>query len=108
MAESSRQDLVAFNNVDASGLLAMLAMAGGDRVSQRNEGTFAILFGKTKTGGIAANGSANVYLREPTTTGWADTTKEVAGWNESSVAIAAGKKVILIPINGRWAAFEVC
>ena len=108
MADSPRQEIVGFNAVDAAALLAGLMLAGGDRVAQRNDGVLAIQFGKTKTGGIAGGGSANVYLREPTTTGWADTTKEVTAWNASSVAIAAGKLLLLIPINGRWAAFEVC
>ena len=108
MAEQKRQDLVAFNAADAAALLAGLAQAGSESVAVSAQRPVYMMFGKS-IGAIPAGGSNTVFIRDPSTTGWVDnTTKQVTAWNESSAAIAANKKLLLIPINGRWAAFELC
>jgi hypothetical protein len=92
----------------ANAVSAMLGRAGSDGIATPSRPLGGVLFGKTKSGGLAANSSAGVWVREPTATSWTDTTVEVLAYNESSAAIAGNVKLILIPINGRWAAFEVC
>ena len=106
MAEK-QQDLVAFNPADGAALTRMLMMAGADGVANPAQKQFVMLFAKTSTS-VPAGGSGQATYRAPTSTGWTDTTIAYTVFNESETEIAINKKVILFPINGRWAAFEVC
>lgn len=108
MAEEGRKAIFGMTEATATAVAAMLARAGGDGMASPVIPPGGVLFGKTKSGGLGANSSAGVWIREPTASGWQDTSIEVLAYNESSTAIAANVKLILIPINGRWAAFEVC
>lgn len=101
-------ELFAFHEPEADALLDSLER-GGHVVSNSRSRRSGIVFGKTKSGGLAANTLGKVYLREPnsTGTGFVDTTKEIDAWNDSA-AIAGDKKLILITINGVLCAFEVC
>lgn len=75
------------------------------RVSRNDSSIFA----KTKVGGIAADGFANVIAQKPKAAAdyWEADTVEYVAYSRS-VAILADKLVELIPNNGRWCAFEVC
>lgn len=102
-----QQDLVAFNPADGASLTRMLMMAGADGVATPAQRQLSILFAKTSTS-IPAGGSGQATYRAPTATGWTDTTAAYTVYNEGETEIAVGKKVVLFPIDGRWAAFEVC
>ncbi len=64
-------------------------------------------FGKTTSVGIAADSQGQVYYRKPIVTGWEDTSSEWTVWSPT-VAIAAGKICLVLPVDGRVCAFEVC
>jgi hypothetical protein len=101
--------LVAFNRVDADALLDLLEGAGGQSIARstslRRRG---VRWGRTAVA-VPANsaGNAQVYLQDPTATGWSDGALLTDVWTRGS-AIAINKQVILITIDGRWCAFEVC
>lgn len=104
---NARPDIVGFSPSDADLLLAMIGAAGGQELSiQRRPRPLGIKWGFTKSVGLGANTSGAVFLQEPTAAGWANHT-EVIAWNRGS-AIAANKLLILISIDSRWCAFEVC
>lgn len=69
--------------------------------------SFGCKFGTTKVAGLDADSEGQVYLREPTLTGWDDTVTEVDVWNVGE-AIAGDTLVLLVPVDGRWVSLEVC
>ncbi len=64
-------------------------------------------FGKTTSAGIAADSEGQVYYRKPIISGWEDTSNEWTVWSPT-VAIAAGKICLVLPVDGRVCAFEMC
>jgi hypothetical protein len=64
---------------------------------------------KTKTGGIASNSFASVVLEKTTGAApyWTADTRELTAYNRGA-AIPANVLVLLLKIDGRWCAFEVC
>jgi hypothetical protein len=99
--------VVGFNPTDADALLQMLEAAGGQTLS-RNSRPYPIgwKWGMTKSTGLGANTKGMVFMQRPTATGW-ESFAEVEAWNRGS-AIAANTLCILVSIDGRWCAFEVC
>lgn len=104
---ATEAELVAFNPTDADLVLSKLMGAGGESVMPtarvHRDAKWA-----TTVSSIAANATGYVYIRKPTNTGWTDTTSQVLVFNESGAVIAAGRKVILFSIDGRWCVFDVC
>ena len=101
-------DLVAFNPIDANGLTALLMMSGADGIASGTEPRTGVLLGRTKPDGLAANSAGNVFYEEPVSGGWSTTAIEYIAHNISLSTIAEGKRVLLIPINGRYTAWEIC
>lgn len=101
-------EIFGFNRSDADAILANLQQLGGVDVTGTRRPLVAPLLAQTKTGGLGANSSGNVFYMEPTTTGWQVTTTEYLAFNPTSTAIAASKLCLLFPVNGRWLAVEMC
>ncbi len=104
---AAKAELVAFNPADADLILSNTQGAGGESIMPsarvHRDAKWA-----TTVSSIAANATGYVYMRKPTNTGWTNTTSQVLVFNESGAAIAAGRKVILFTIDGRWCVFDVC
>lgn len=105
---ASKEQLFGFNRTDADAILAGLPPTGGSSVSQSLVPDSPILLAQSKSTGIGANNSANVFYMEPTATGWSATTIEYLAYNPTSTAIGNSKLLLLFPVNGRWIAVELC
>lgn len=101
-------ELFAFNRTDKDAIISKLLQLGGFEQSPARGMPFMLLLARTKTGGLGANNQGNVFYMEPTNTGWQVTTTEYLAFNPSSTAIAADKLCLLMPVNGRWVAVEIC
>lgn len=94
-------EVYGFNKSDSQAILARLT--AGESPTESRGHRFRLLMAQSKSGGIAANNKAMVFLREETTTGWTTSTREVEAWNDDPTgAIGADKRLILGPVNGRW------
>ncbi len=102
--------LYAFNKPDSDYLHSTIPASGNNNVGQIPPQRFNLILGKTTSSGIAANSSGTVYYREPTSTGWADTTLEYTAYNQHQTqAVGNSAIVVLAPINGRWVVItELC
>lgn len=61
------------------------------------------LLAKTTASGIAANSSGIVNLRQPSGSGWADTSIQYTAHNQHpTTAVGNSKIVVIAPIDGRW------
>lgn len=99
--------VVGFNPTDADALLSMLESAGGHSFSpNQRPPSLGWKWGMTKSTGLGANTQGMVFMQRPTATLW-ENYGEVEAWNRGS-AIAANTLCILVSIDGRWCAFEVC
>ena len=99
---SEEEELFAFNKADKDALLSSISSTGAESTDRGNGYRFRIMLFKTKSTGIPANNKAMCYYREPTETGWADTTVEYEIWNQhQTVAVGNSKIIIAAPINGR-------
>jgi len=99
-----------FRKSDATLMLALIESSGtnkrGDRRGKRQD----ILCGKTSGSGIGAATSGTVYYREPTATGWADTTIPYTVYNIHPTASVAPSTIVLFcQVNGEWVViYEAC
>ena len=99
--------IVGFSPEDANLLLGLIEASGGQQiVSREPRRRPTIKWGKTKESGLPAQSSGFVHLQAPTATDWENVT-EIEAWNRGS-EILGDTLLILIPIDGRWCAFEVC
>ena len=103
------KEIVGFNRSDANAILSMLEQSGGEAVTATGQIAFSVLLGKTKSGGLAANSTGNVFYMQPSGSSpwWTVTTTEYPVFNWGS-AIAADVFVLLFPVNGRWFCVELC
>jgi hypothetical protein len=104
---ATQTDLVAFEQSDADGLLAMLGGAGGQSISRSRVPQMSSMLGQVKTGGLAAGSEGSVWLMNPTATGWTVSANSCPAWTIGTT-IAADSTVLLIAVNGRWLALKVC
>ena len=58
--------------------------------------------------GIAGNSSGTVTAKQPASGNWTAGTVTYTAWNPTGVAIAAGRNVMIFPIDAKWVAVEVC
>lgn len=67
------------------------------------------ILGNSKDG-IAANASATVYIQTRIDTGWdiPASNNTTLAYNPSTTAIAADKLILLLPVDARWVAVEIC
>lgn len=100
-------DIVGFNPTDADAILRMLSSIGGESIPRSRHPITSLMLGVTKTGGLAAGAEGSVWLSDPTASGWTTSSASCPAWTVSST-IAAGSSVLLVPVNGRWLALEVC
>jgi hypothetical protein len=102
MSDIPDDDIYGFRGPDKEHLIDLIEGSG----SQDTQGTTSPprrdFWMKTKSGGIPANDKANCFYREPTDTGWQDTTTEYEVWNQHPTAPVGGTKIILVGwVNGR-------
>jgi hypothetical protein len=102
---TENEELIAFNAADADALLSMIGTAGQSISTTNRPPPRGLKWAMTKSTGLMANSKGNVFLRNPTSTGWTNG-PEVEAWNEGA-AIPANKRCLLISIDGRYCAFQV-
>lgn len=97
------QTLYGFEKPDSDYLISTIPGAG-TRVPPGADGFRPhFLLAKTGGSGIAANSSANVTIRVPTSTGWTDSTRTYKAYNQHpTVAVGNSTIIIIAPIDGRW------
>jgi hypothetical protein len=110
MSESSDEQVYGFGKADTELILDMLPGVGSQSTPGQANRQVRDFWMKTKAGGIPANGKAFCFYREPTDTGWADTTTEYEVWNQHPTAAVGGTKIILVGwVNGRLCCkMELC
>lgn len=106
----AEEKLYAFGKTDADFLISMIKTSGTTSPLPKRPVEFTIVYGVTGGSGIAADSSGLVYERTPTTTGWTTSTIEYTAYNlHPTAAIAADTRVVMFPVNGRWAVlWEAC
>jgi hypothetical protein len=103
MSDELGDTLYGFGKSDADYLVSIIPGTGSRDEPIRKGFRFHMILAKTGGSGIAANSSATVYYREPTSTGWADTSTEYTAYNQHpTAAVGNNSIVVLAPINGRW------
>jgi hypothetical protein len=104
------ETLYGFGKADADYLVSTIPGAGTREPPTKTGFAFHMLLAKTGGSGIAANSSANVTLRVPTSTGWTDSSITYLAYNQHpTAAVASSTIVVIAPINGRWVVVtELC
>lgn len=105
MAEAA--EVVGFNPVDANALLSMLEGVGGDGFSITRQPRTSRMLGEVKTGGLAPGAEGSVWIKKPTASGWATSSDSCPTWTVGS-EIDEGATVLLVEVDGRWLALEIC
>ena len=107
MEQNQSEEILGFNYADATNLLGLLPNAGSELLQPTRRPPMENVLGRTGATGIAANGSGRVTLYYTTATNWALGTEQ---WDvfTRGAAIPANTDCLVVPVNGRWLALEIC
>ena len=107
MEQNQSEEIVGFSRPDATNLLGTLPNAGSEFLQPTRRPAMESLLGRTGSGGIAANSAGQVTLYYTTSTNWALGTTV---WDvfTRGAAIPANTDCLVVPVNGRWLALEIC
>jgi hypothetical protein len=107
MEKNQSEEIVGFNMPDALNLLGSLPNAGSESLQPSHVPHTDNLLGRTGAGGLPANGSGQVTLYYTTATNWTLGTEVWDVFTRGS-EIDPYTDCLIVPVNGRWLALEIC
>lgn len=99
------------NNQWTVGKGCLYSFIGNDDVATdciRVIGDSTPLLGAAPVGGIASGASGTVTVRVPSATTWSAGSVTYTAWNDAPTAISGSARVMIMPINAKWVAVELC